>query len=162
MDYTFVCYLHGLFKRSLQPHQKSSITLKARQTNWYLIAHLLGHIEPNETFRSYIHLSYVMAGFQLRQFDLMLSTANYSKNLPTLITPLKHAQEIHLSSFDTQMLQATHVIPLGIDKQSSMPITKKEIQQNLLMIASMVLLNQSIRLHLMIKNTQSIRSILYT
>ena len=42
---------------------------------------------------------------------------------------MKHAQEIHLSSFDTQMLQATHVIPLGIDKQSSMPINKKEIQQ---------------------------------
>ena len=129
MDYTFVAAFTDYSNDHYNLIRSHLLRSKAPQDSWYLIAHLLGHIEPNETFRSYIHLSYVMAGFQLRQFDLMLSTQIIQKICPTLITPLKHAQEIHLSSFDTQMLQATHVIPLGIDKQSSMPINKKEIQQ---------------------------------
>ena len=129
MDYEFVVAFTDYSNDHYNLIRSHLLRSKAPQDSWYLIAHLLGHIEPNETFRSYIHLSYVMAGFQLRQFDLMLSTQIIQKICPTLITPLKHAQEIHLSSFDTQMLQATHVIPLGIDKQSSMPINKKEIQQ---------------------------------
>ncbi|WP_180009350.1 tyrosine-type recombinase/integrase [Acinetobacter sp. YH12238] len=129
MDYEFVVAFTDYSNDHYNLIRSHLLRSNAPQDSWYLIAHLLGHIEPNETFRSYIHLSYVMAGFQLRQFDLMLSTQIIQKICPTLITPLKHAQEIHLSSFDTQMLQATHVIPLGIDKQSSMPINKKEIQQ---------------------------------
>lgn len=122
---TFTDYSNDHYNR-IRSHLLRS---KAPQDSWYLIAHLLGHIEPTETFRSYIHISYVMAGLQLRQFDPMLSTQIIQKICPTLITPLKHTEEIHLSSFDTQMLQATHLILLGIDKQSSMPINKKEIQQ---------------------------------
>lgn len=35
------------------------------QNHWFVIAHLLGHIEPIETFKSYIHLSYLIAGQKL-------------------------------------------------------------------------------------------------
>lgn len=35
------------------------------QNHWFVIAHLLGHIEPVETFKSYIHLSYLIAGQKL-------------------------------------------------------------------------------------------------
>ena len=35
------------------------------QNHWFIIAHLLGHIDPSETFKSYIHLSYLIAGQKL-------------------------------------------------------------------------------------------------
>lgn len=35
------------------------------QNHWFVIAHLLGHIEPVETFKSYIHLGYLIAGQKL-------------------------------------------------------------------------------------------------
>ncbi|MHA3097455.1 site-specific integrase [Acinetobacter brisouii] len=35
------------------------------QNHWFVIAHILGHIEPIETFKSYIHLSYLIAGQKL-------------------------------------------------------------------------------------------------
>ncbi len=37
------------------------------QNHWFVIAHLLGHIEPVETFKSYIHLSYLIAGQKLQK-----------------------------------------------------------------------------------------------
>ncbi len=38
------------------------------QNHWFIIAHLLGHIDPTETFKSYIHLSYLMAGHKILQY----------------------------------------------------------------------------------------------
>ena len=38
------------------------------QNHWFVIAHLLGHIEPVETFKSYIHLSYLIAGQKLLKY----------------------------------------------------------------------------------------------
>ncbi|WP_410487659.1 tyrosine-type recombinase/integrase [Acinetobacter baumannii] len=38
------------------------------QHHWFIIAHLLGHIDPTETFKSYIHLSYLMAGYKILQY----------------------------------------------------------------------------------------------
>ena len=35
------------------------------QNHWFVLAHLLGHIDPGETFKSYIHLSYLIGGYQL-------------------------------------------------------------------------------------------------
>lgn len=37
------------------------------QNHWFIIAHLLGHIEPTETFKSYIHLSYLLGGYKVLQ-----------------------------------------------------------------------------------------------
>ena len=38
------------------------------QHHWFIIAHLLGHIDPTETFKSYIHLSYLIAGRKILQY----------------------------------------------------------------------------------------------
>ena len=38
------------------------------QNHWFVIAHLLGHIDPSETFKSYIHLSYLIAGHRLLKY----------------------------------------------------------------------------------------------
>ncbi|GAA5012364.1 hypothetical protein GCM10023206_21130 [Acinetobacter puyangensis] len=38
------------------------------QNHWFIIAHLLGHIDPSETFKSYIHLSYLIAGHKILQY----------------------------------------------------------------------------------------------
>lgn len=38
------------------------------QNHWFIIAHLLGHIDPTETFKSYIHLSYLIAGHKILQY----------------------------------------------------------------------------------------------
>lgn len=129
MDYTFVSTFTDYSIEHYNLIRGQLLRSQIPQDCWYLLAHLLGHIEPTETFRSYIHLSYLMAGSQVRQFDPILSTQIIHKICPTVFTPWKNVKEILLSSLDTQMLQATHVIPLGIDKQSSMPINKKEIQQ---------------------------------
>jgi len=42
---------------------------KAAQDLWYILAHLLGHITPKETFKSYLHLCFIMAGYKLSQYD---------------------------------------------------------------------------------------------
>lgn len=39
------------------------------QDKWFLIAHLLGHIDPTETFRSYLHLTYFMGGMALFKYQ---------------------------------------------------------------------------------------------
>jgi integrase len=44
------------------------------QNHWFIIAHLLGHIEPTETFKSYIHLSYLIAGYKLLQYHPEIDT----------------------------------------------------------------------------------------
>lgn len=46
----------------------SLLRKKHGQNHWFIIAHLLGHIEPNETFKSYIHLSYLIAGHKILQY----------------------------------------------------------------------------------------------
>ncbi|ESK38717.1 hypothetical protein P256_01536 [Acinetobacter nectaris CIP 110549] len=38
------------------------------QNHWFIIAHLLGHIEPIETFKSYIHLGYLIGGQKLLKY----------------------------------------------------------------------------------------------
>lgn len=44
------------------------------QNHWFIIAHLLGHIVPTETFKSYIHLSYLIAGHKLLQYHPSIDT----------------------------------------------------------------------------------------
>ena len=48
--------------------RKELLRQKYGQNHWFIIAHLLGHLEPNETFRSYIHLSYLIAGEKLSKY----------------------------------------------------------------------------------------------
>ena len=44
------------------------------QNHWFMIAHLLGHIDPTETFKSYIHLSYLIAGHKILQYHPDIDT----------------------------------------------------------------------------------------
>lgn len=44
------------------------------QNHWFMIAHLLGHIDPTETFKSYIHLSYLIAGHKILQYHPEIDT----------------------------------------------------------------------------------------
>lgn len=44
------------------------------QNHWFMIAHLLGHIDPTETFKSYIHLSYLIAGHKILQYHPNIDT----------------------------------------------------------------------------------------
>ena len=43
---------------------------KHGQNHWFIIAHLLGHIDPSETFKSYIHLSYLIAGYKISKYHI--------------------------------------------------------------------------------------------
>ena len=130
MNYEFVSTLTDYSNDHYNRIRSHLLRSKAPQDSWYLIAHLLGHIEPNETLRSYIHLSYLIAGFQLRQFDPMLSTNIIHKICPTLYTPWKNIKEIQLSSFDTQILQVTRAIALDTTQQASLPFFIKEAKQH--------------------------------
>ena len=47
---------------------------KHGQNHWFMIAHLLGHIDPTETFKSYIHLSYLIAGHKILQYHPDIDT----------------------------------------------------------------------------------------
>lgn len=38
------------------------------QNHWFIIAHLLDHIEPVDTFKSYIHLGYLIGGQKLLKY----------------------------------------------------------------------------------------------
>lgn len=44
------------------------------QNHWFMIAHLLGHIDPTETFKSYIHLSYLIAGHKILKYHPDIDT----------------------------------------------------------------------------------------
>lgn len=44
------------------------------QNHWFIIAHLLGHIDPTETFKSYIHMSYLIAGHKILQYHPDIDT----------------------------------------------------------------------------------------
>lgn len=44
------------------------------QNHWFIISHLLGHIDPTETFKSYIHLSYLIAGHKILQYHPDIDT----------------------------------------------------------------------------------------
>ena len=120
MDYKFVNAFTDYSNDHYHLIRNELLRSKTPQDCWYLLSHLLGHIDPTESFRSYIHLSYLMGGYQLRQFDPMISSAVIQKICPTLITPLKHVKESYLSSYDNQMIQATHAVLLDAVQQSSL------------------------------------------
>ena len=51
------------------------------QNHWIIIAHLLGHLEPIETFKSYIHVAYFIAGYQFSKYRPLLSNGLVKKML---------------------------------------------------------------------------------
>lgn len=103
------------------------------QNHWFVIAHILGHIEPVETFKSYIHLSYLIAGQKLLRYHPDMSNElakkimgynatfknlkitndeknfNFEKNQATLATLLLNDQTNWLQSNATDILNELSV-----------------------------------------------------
>lgn len=92
------------------------------QDLWYTLAHLLGHITPRETFKSYIHLAFIMAGYKLSQYDPVLPAQTIKTIHPDLALR-STAQEIRLSDLSTQLRQSLSAEQ--IQAQHSMPKSGK-------------------------------------
>ncbi|WP_416377022.1 tyrosine-type recombinase/integrase [Acinetobacter sp. Marseille-Q1623] len=67
------------------------------QNHWFIIAHLLGHIDPTETFRSYIHLGYFIAGTKLlkHQPDISAELAMKIMGYNPALTCFKFLNSVH-------------------------------------------------------------------
>lgn len=72
---------------SVQDYQRirtGLIRSSAAQDRWYILAHLLGHITPKETFKSYLHLCFIMAGYHLMQYDPLIPVQTLQNIHPDL------------------------------------------------------------------------------
>lgn len=110
MDYEFVNVFTDYSPRHYNLIRSQLLSSQTPQNCWYLLAHLLGHIDPTETFRSYLHLAYIMAGYQLRKFDPCLDRTVIRKICPSLKSS-KH-QQIALSYYDEQIVQTIKIKPI--------------------------------------------------
>jgi integrase len=124
MDYKFVNAFTDYSNDHYQLLRNDLLRSKTPQDCWYLLSHILGHIDPTETFRSYLHLAYIMAGYQLRKFDPHLDRTVIQKICPKLVIPLKPTKQIYLSHYDNQMTQLTHAVSLETVQQSILPPQK--------------------------------------
>ena len=124
MDYEFVNAFSDYSNDHYQLLRNDLLRSKTPQDCWYLLSHILGHIDPTETFRSYLHLPYIMAGYQLRKFDPYLDRTVIQKICPKLVIPLKPTKQIYLSHYDNQMTQLTHAVSLETVQQSILPSQK--------------------------------------
>lgn len=107
MDYNFVSVFTDYSHEHYNLIRSQLLRSSTPQDCWYLLAHLLGHIDPAETFRSYLHLAYIMAGYQLRKFDPCLDRTVIQKICPRLKSPQKH--QIALSYYDEQIAQTIKI-----------------------------------------------------
>lgn len=107
MDYESVSVFTGYSHQHYNLIRSQLLSSQTPQNCWYLLAHLLGHIDPTETFRSYLHLAYLMAGYQLRKFDPCLDRTVIQKICPVLKVPKQH--QIALSYYDEQIAQTLKV-----------------------------------------------------
>ena len=73
------------------------------QNHWFLIAHLLGHLDPSETFKTYLHLNYVIGGYQLFCVNPLINNG-LAKKLMGYQSQLKFLNQVkdHLK-FDFQL-----------------------------------------------------------
>ena len=107
MDYESVSVFTGYSHQHYNLIRSQLLSSQTPQNCWYLLAHLLGHIDPTETFRSYLHLAYIMAGYQLRQFDPCLDRTIIQKICPSIKVPKQH--QIALSYYDEQIAQTIKI-----------------------------------------------------
>ena len=107
MDYESVSVFTDYSHQHYNLIRSQLLSSQTPQNCWYLLAHLLGHIDPTETFRSYLHLAYIMAGYQLRQFDPCLDRTIIQKICPSIKVPKQH--QIALSYYDEQIAQTIKI-----------------------------------------------------
>lgn len=72
------------------------------QDIWYVLAHVLGHITPKETFKSYLHLTFMMAGYRLAQYDPPIPYSTIKTICPDLVLQAT-SKDIHLSQLSAQL-----------------------------------------------------------
>ncbi len=107
LDYKFVSIITDYSHEHYSLIRTQLLSSQTPQNCWYLLAHLLGHIDPTETFRSYLHLAYLIAGYQLRKFDPIIDRTVIQKICPRLKSPQKH--QITLSYYDEQIAQTIKI-----------------------------------------------------
>jgi hypothetical protein len=95
MNYKFVTTFTDYSHEHYNLIRNQLLRSNTPQDCWYLLSHILGHIDPTETFRSYLHLAYMMAGYQLRKFDPCLIEPLF-KNLSSLKTTTKTSNSAEL------------------------------------------------------------------
>ncbi|WP_216937811.1 site-specific integrase [Acinetobacter sp. BY484] len=92
------------------------------QDLWYRLAHLLGHITPKETFKSYIHLAFIMAGYKLSQYDPAIPY-NTIKTIDPDLGLRSTAKEMRLSDLTAQLRQ--RLSPEKIQAQRAIQKSRK-------------------------------------
>src|SRR5690606_10026157 len=105
---------------------------KAAQDLWYILAHLLGHITPKETFKSYLHLCFIMAGYKLSQYDPPIPYSTIKTIHPGLsIKPT--SKDIHPSSLSPMLrlnLASEHLKNSTTHRKSSKRAKPSVIRKN--------------------------------
>lgn len=102
MPYAFVKVFSDYSQQDYQRIRSALLRCNAAQDIWYTLAHLLGHITPKETFKSYLHLCFIMAGYHLTQNDPPIPAQTIQTIHPGLgIKPT--SKDIHLSSLTHEL-----------------------------------------------------------
>lgn len=128
MDYEFVNAFTDYSNDHYQLLRNDLLRSKTPQDCWYLLSHILGHIDPTETFRSYLHLAYIMAGYQLRKFDPCLDRTVIQKICPSLKSPRHH--QIALSYYDEQISRTIKIKSIATpDEYINTPKIKADLTQ---------------------------------
>nr|WP_254202624.1 MULTISPECIES: tyrosine-type recombinase/integrase [unclassified Acinetobacter] len=128
MDYEFVNAFTDYSNDHYQLLRNDLLRSKTPQDCWYLLSHILGHIDPTETFRSYLHLAYIMAGYQLRKFDPCLDRTVIQKICPSLKSPRHH--QIALSYYDEQISRTIKIKSIATpDEYINTSKTKADLTQ---------------------------------
>lgn len=73
--------LTGLSKEKIDQIRECLVRSPKGQDNWFLLSHLLGHIDPTESFRSYLHLNYFIGGTILSNYQPNLKFSTVKKML---------------------------------------------------------------------------------
>lgn len=132
MPYELVKIFSDYTQQDYERIRSDLIRGKAAQDLWYILAHLLGHITPKETFKSYLHLCFIMAGYKLSQYDPPIPYSTIKTIHPGLsIKPT--SKDIHPSSLSPMLrlnLASEHLKNSITHRKSSKRAKPSVIQKN--------------------------------
>lgn len=111
MPYAVVKVFSDYSEQDYQRIRTALIRSSAAQDRWYVLAHLLGHITPKETFKSYLHLCFIMAGYHLMQYDPLIPVQTIQSIYPDLEIKTR-SEEIHLSRLSHQLRLNLDIVAL--------------------------------------------------
>ena len=131
MPYKLVKVFSDYSQQDYERIRSDLLRCNAAQDIWYILAHLLGHITPKETFKSYLHLCFIMAGYRLTQYDPPVPYHTLKTIHPDLsLQPT--SKDIHPSSLSPMLrlsLTAEHLknsaVHRKISKRPKPAVTRK-------------------------------------